>query len=545
MITIDKMEGDKCNNTNEDFNQSNYATTEVISSDQDNIDCNDMGDHQEMKVSKNTEEKETSLNMNNSNMINRQAINEKSAMKARSRFNRELGTLNDNHILSSRLRSSSGKLYSSSVSVEAGTQTPSPASSLVAVAEEESLEQEKEEETTSMCPKKGCCQGTVKLMEMISKLQDSVDGVLKKVSTQEITSSNNAHRVHDLQEKVDQHDEDIDEVEKELKETKFQLQLVSNIVIKQDKQIQLLKQKIGDIQQREMAANIVISGIPEKKNEKPLLLFNEFVQEGLEIQELMPANRAFRIGTGDNRPLIVELRHPENKGKLFANASKLKGKRNEKGGLYFLSDHLPEEQNENRRRANELFTENKKKETSHQLEMSISKGKLIINQEPYEKSVIAPNARDLLEPNEALYEKADQISVVRGEDELKGGSQFISYAAEVMDSDDVQAALLKLQMKFADATHVSCAYKIQGANTPQNQDFVDDGEYRCGRTMLKVLKEEKPMNLAVFLVRYYGGKHLGVTRFEIFRKLAKAAIRALMNKKSKQEAQRIPSLPTT
>lgn len=388
-----------------------------------------------------------------------------------------------------------------------------------------------------MCPKEGCCKGTSKLMEMMMKLQDSVDGVLKKVTTQETIASNMSHRIQDLQDKVDKNEEGLDEMEKELTETKFQLQVVANIVVCQDEQISFLKQKISEIQQREMSANVVISGIPEKKNEKPIQLFNNFVQQGLELQELIPANKAFRIGKGQNRPLIVELRHPENKGRLFANATKLKGKKNGNGGAYFLSDHLPEDQNEDRRRINELVMENKKKETSHQLDMSINRGKLIINQVLYTKTVVAPNARDLLEPDDDLFDKADEMDIIKGNTEIIEKSRFVSFATRVRDTGEVQAALLKLRMKYADATHVACAYRLPGVNTPQNQDFVDDGEFGCGRTMLRVLRDSKQYNIAVFMVRYYGGKHLGVARFEVFRELTRKAIAELSRKM--EEAKRL------
>lgn len=465
------------------------------------------------------------------NNMSNEHDNERALNKIRYRKNRELGELEENQILSSRLRSSSGKVYSSSVSVEAaGSQNTSPANSLVTVAEEEISNLDSE-----MCPKEGCCNGTVKIMEMIAKLQQSVDGVLKKVTTQETVTSNNSHRVFDLQEKVAKNEEGIDDMERDLKETKFQLQVVSNIVIKQDEQIKILSNKISQMQQREMAANIVISGIPETKQERPIQLFNNFVQHGLELQELIPANRAFRIGVGANRPLLVELRHPENKGRLFANAVKLKGKKNEKGGSYFISDHLPEDQNESRRRINELVAENKRKPSSHKLDMQISKGTLLINEEPYEKSVKAPSARDLIEPNEKLFDKAEELDIVKGGRKIQEQSKFYSFAVAVQDFEDVQAALLQTRMKFADATHVSCAFRLPGANTPFNQDYVDDGEFGCGRTMLKVLREEKYMNMAVFIVRYYGGKHLGPARYDTFRELAKDAIRALMSKREKEE----------
>lgn len=476
----------------------------------------------------NTEYEQNSTIATEMNANNKRSDHDKILNKQRSKKNRELGDLNDAHILSARLRSSSGKVYSSGLSVSAASsQQSSPSTSLVTVHEEDSPAISTEE----MCPKEGCCSGTAKLIDMMSNLQKSVDGVLKKVTTQETLTSNTSHRLQDLQERVAENEGNMEDIEKELKDTKFQLQVVSNIVIKQDEQISFLKQKISEIQHREMAANIVISGIPEFKNEKPLMLFNRFVEKGLELQELVPANRAFRIGSGQNRPLIVELRHPENKGKLFSSASKLKGEKNENGGSYFLSDHLPEDQNEKRRRINELISENKKKPTSHQLDMTLKKGNLLINEEPYSKSIAAPTAKDLLDPDEALYDKADELEFVRGGDDLQEKSKFISYAVAVQDLEDIHAAILKLRMKYVDATHVACAYRLPGANTPQNQDYVDDGEFGCGRAMLKVLKEEKYMNMAVFMVRFYGGKLLGVKRFEIFRNLTKSAITALIEKR--------------
>lgn len=462
--------------------------------------------------------------------------------RVKARRNRELDVVSENAVLNSRLRSSSGKVYSSSVSVEAGSAPNSPINSPQrATAASQELEEidsrDLQKEAEEMCLNGECCRGTTKIISMISSLQNSIDGVLKKVSTQEIVSSNAAYRINDLQEKCDQQDEELDDISKDLVETKFKLEVVSNIVIKQDQQIAILNKKISDIQQREMSANVVVTGIIESKNEKPIELFNSFVQEKLEIQELIPAEKAFRIGNGSNRPLIVELRHPEQKRKLFANASKLKGKRNKNKAPFFLSDHLPEDKNEDRRRANELFAENRRKPSSHQLEMNFMKGRLIINDEPYRKAVSAPSARDLLEPDEKLFDKADELDIVKGSKDAKDLSRFYSYAVAVKDFEDVQAAFLKLRLKFADATHISCAYRLPGVNTPSNQDYVDDGEFGCGRTLLRVLKDEQFMNMAIFIVRYFGGQHLGMHRFTIFQNLARKAIKALIDKREQEKSQ--------
>lgn len=455
-----------------------------------------------------------------------QSIGDKN--RNRQRKNRELETLDDSKIINARLRSDSGKVYSTGLVLESSTQG---ASVLAAVSEEEDSADLPE----NMCLKGDCCKNTSKIIDMITKLQSSVDDVLKKTSTQEIITSNNSHKIDELEEACGKNSEEIDDLVGELKETKFQLRMVSNIVIKQDQQIDILKKKINEIQQREMGSNIVITGISESKAEKPMQQYNNFVAKELEIQQLIPANKAFRIGSGANRPMIVELRHPEDKRKLFGSATKLKGKVNESGSPFFIADHLPEEMNEERRRANELIAENRKQPASHRMDMSISRGKLIINEEPYQKSVHAPSARDLLKPDDDVIRIAKAVNIIKGDEVTKDRSQFGSFIAEAHSFEEVRAAYLKLRMKYSDATHVSCAYRLPGANTPNNQDYSDDGEFGCGRTMLKVLKSENISNVAIFMVRYYGGKHLGIRRYDIFRQLAEKATQALAKVKDSED----------
>lgn len=464
---------DKCNLViEEQTKEKHIETAEMASKKKETIQANEntlnVKSRQSKQFALNAEKLlDSPLYKGNTNMRD----HDKTLNKYKTRKNSELNELEENQILNARLRSNSGKVYSSSVSVESGQAIQELKEGLETVIEEEPIEniQEEIESIENMCGKDDCCKGTSTLIAMISKLQKSVDGVLKKVSTQEIIASNTSHRIVDLEDKCNSNTDEIDDLGKELQDTQFKLDMVSKIVIKQDQQIAFLKQKITDIQQREMAANVVITGIPENKNEKPLMLFNTFVQKGLEMQELIPANRAYRLGAGPHRPLLVELRNTDHKQRLFTNASKLKGKLNENGKPYFLSDHLPEERKEDCKRINELYAENKKKPTSHKLEMSISRGRLTINDEKYRKAVSAPTAKEMLNPDEKLFDIAKELDIVKGSSETRQKSKFASYAVAVESFEDIQAALLKMRMKFPDATHVSCAYRLPGANTPINQ----------------------------------------------------------------------------
>lgn len=153
----------------------------------------------------------------------------------------------------------------------------------------------------------------------------------------------------------------------------------------------------------------------------------------------------------------------------------------------------------------------------------------------------APSAKDILFPSEEQFQRAKDIQIIKGEEDTRGQSRFASFIAAVENFQDVSAAYLKLRMKYADASHVVCAYRLPGANTPVNQDYIDDQEFGCGRTMLKALKERKLLNVAVFMVRYFGGKHIGPQRYDIFRELTLQAILRMIEERSKDG--QIPTVP--
>lgn len=151
----------------------------------------------------------------------------------------------------------------------------------------------------------------------------------------------------------------------------------------------------------------------------------------------------------------------------------------------------------------------------------------MIDGKQYEKQVSAPKPADIFYPDEKQMDLADEIDMVRGKDEELYKSTFVAYAVAVQDHQDITAAYTKVRMKFAQASHVVCAYRLQGESTPNMQDYVDDGEYGAGRAILSILKEEKLMNVVVFMIRQYGGQNLGSARFELFKKVARSATEAL------------------
>lgn len=449
--------------------------------------------------------------------------------------NRELEDLDEGQIIQARLRSDSGRVYSESVIV--GTNVEKDPL--------EPLEEYSEDEMPGNCVEGACCKNTAKIVTMINKLQQSVDEIKTSTQRQVIVNSNTNSDIEKIKQRSKNNASEINDLKKELNECNFQLKLVANVVIRQDEQINTLHRKLAEAQQREMSANLVITGIPEKQNENPIQEYNKFIQDQLEIQELIPIHRAYRIGAGANRPLVVELRDPlTQKGKIYKSVKKLRQKRNPQGNRYFVADHLPEEMNENRRRINDIIAENKKKEPSEQHNLEVKRGRLLIDGKQYTKEVNAPKPADIFYPDEKQMDLADEIDMVKGKDEESGNSTFVAYAAAVESLQDISAAYIKVRTKFAQASHVVCAYRLQGKDTYNRQDYVDDGEIGAGRTILNVLKEEKLMNVVVFMIRRYGGRHLGSARFDYFKKVTFSAIEALrlriedLKKNQKEEEER-------
>lgn len=454
------------------------------------------------------------------------------------RKNRELGELEDNPILP-RLRSDSGNVYSSSMVIETA-KNRAEGSTLLALGEEEDYQDLQESQglqgelinlEMKPCSEGECCKNTAKIVTMIERLQRSVDSIQREGQSQISVNAQIGTDMRKLQGRMSDNEKEMDDLRTELQDYKFQMKLIANVVTRQDQQIQSLTRKLTDAQQREMYPNLVISGIIERPNENTLQAFNMFVQNQLEIQELIPAHRAYRIGQGRTRPIVVELRDPSHqKGKIYNNAGKLKGKVNEEGGKFFITDHLPEQYNEERRRANELFYENKKKGKEDKLNMSIKKGRLLIDDKQYVKAIKVPGPKELFKPDDKQWELADEIDMVKGEEEVKHKSKFVAYAAAVQDLKDVQAAYVKVKTKFASASHVVCAYRLPGKHSPTLQDYTDDGEIGAGRVILNTLKEEKLMNVVIFMIRHFGGQHLGPIRFDLMRKVTQSAIQNLRTK---------------
>ena len=105
------------------------------------------------------------------------------------------------------------------------------------------------------------------------------------------------------------------------------------------------------------------------------------------------------------------------------------------------------------------------------------------------------------------YNTIEQISTAEFKDR---GSRFIAYTYGIRDVNDFKSKLAALKKEHPKAVHHCFAYRLGLDGT--NYRVSDDGEPSgsAGRPILGQIDSRQLTNIAVIVVRYFGGTLLGV-----------------------------------
>lgn len=116
------------------------------------------------------------------------------------------------------------------------------------------------------------------------------------------------------------------------------------------------------------------------------------------------------------------------------------------------------------------------------------------------------------------------------------GSRFFGYAFRVENTEQIKSTLLTLRTQYPDATHHCFAWIID----EQHYRASDDGEpsYSAGQPILRAIRSAGVEQVLVVVVRYFGGKQLGVSGLiEAYGACAAEALKASGAIKILREAQ--------
>lgn len=311
---------------------------------------------------------------------------------------------------------------------------------------------------------------------------------------------------------------------KEMVAMREELEIAKGLIHKQSNQIRLLQARQADIVARSMSDNLTIAGIKhdDGKSEDKILVAN-FLEKELEIdvdefEEIQVAHRLGQFTKGAHRPIVFRC-PPTLRKKIFENTYKLAGKD------FSINQQLPEAIAEQKREFRQAIKEMKKaeegKDEQDKSTFLVRNNKLYINGQLQRKQLMPPKPADLFSPPSEI-KKMEKIKMKSVQSQPVKGSQFTAYACVVTSLNEVHLAYKKLFRENPEADHIMAACATQGMEAYQ-----DDGEFGAGFRLLYMIRESKLLDVAVFVVRHYGGEHLGPQRFTMIRETANEALAKL------------------
>lgn len=126
------------------------------------------------------------------------------------------------------------------------------------------------------------------------------------------------------------------------------IEAMVGILSRQNQELAGFKRILNNMAVRAARHNLILSGIVEERNENTKWKVLEFFKGSLKLQDNIVLNKAYRIGNGVDRPIIIELQNVEDKAKIYQKVGNLKGVKNSKNKSFFISDQLPEDYAEKR-----------------------------------------------------------------------------------------------------------------------------------------------------------------------------------------------------
>ena len=307
----------------------------------------------------------------------------------------------------------------------------------------------------------------------------------------------------------------------------LRIKMLTATIIRQDQQITALSETVENLTNLRRRPNLFISGLLENadqtSNDKRCEVVQKFFEDKM----------AFRVRQAKPRVIKVVLQDPRDKATIFSNASNLKGKKNARKKLLFVNDDVSEAQREQRQFFQMLKKDNRLLDEEDQLQISLKKGKLMVNNATVKPKLQMPNVVDIHTLTDDELGHIEQVKVYNVPGHEEAGSEFMCYFQRINSVDEVQQGLVKLKIKHGDATHIPVAYRLANSKGPYNQEYLDNQEFGAGRRILNVLKQEEITNVAVFTPRYYGGQKMGARHFQIYQELAERAVKILKQRLAK------------
>lgn len=212
--------------------------------------------------------------------------------------------------------------------------------------------------------------------------------------------------------------------------------------------------------------------------------------------------------------------------------SKLKDKSNNvTKQKFFISEQVPDGFTESRKQVSAWFKvltdKNSQKPTGQRSSIQIINNTILVDDKPDLPEITTPQPVDLfLDPTTQREVDQVQRDLVETEPIMSQSSEFIGLVARANSTAKVQKFYTAVMQRYPSVDHAIMAYALK-EEFQVKTSCCDDWEFGAGTRLKKLLFETKSKDTVVFVLRKYGGVHLGFNRFAIIEQVAKDALHQL------------------
>ncbi len=322
---------------------------------------------------------------------------------------------------------------------------------------------------------------------------------------------------------MNQLDQDMEDLKRENMSLRQRLAYAEGRLTRTEKKLEEANEKILDLTSRSMRDNLIFKNIEETRGEteadierklssvfKDKLKLNENELSGIQIE------RAHRMGKpgkqGDRRPRnIIAKLSSKGKGKVMSHLKNLS-----RSDSIRIQEQYPPEIHARRNKLWPQFIQSKQSGKP----AKFSGDKLIV-----ENKVLNPPRDRVNDINLDVTTRAMEMKPKHTPVMTMDRSHFQGHIVPIKSTDDVIPALQALchDQRVAGSTHIVYAYRI-GNDKYNISNFEDDGEWGAGRQVMGVLDNRQCYNHLVAVTRWYGGQHLGPSRFQHIQQMANQAV---------------------
>ena len=353
------------------------------------------------------------------------------------------------------------------------------------------------------------------ILQMLQRMDTRLGIIQTDVQSLKNSKLEVSEQIHGLQYEQQECQDTLDQHQTDLTAYKDKVDILGAVSSNYELRFKAIEDKLTNIEAKAMRPNLIVKGIKEDSEQTPAQQSQNFFKEQLQLDPPPKVATARRIGTGKEKPLLVTLVTPLDKAKIYTNTKNLKGVTNADKKSYHINDQLPEAYNEDQMRHRQIVAANKRLPDGHQKSVVLKKGKLTINQVEYKKKVQPLQLRDMLNMGRDELKELHLMKIFGGYERSEAGSRFLVFASAAKNLADIRKFYNHMKLRFASASHVVLTYRLEGFNKAYDEDYQDDGEYGMGRRILTRLLQEDMEGIAVCVIRFYGGQHIGPKRFEI------------------------------